>query len=282
MKSPISDNILMNLLVRHGTDSGFFFVMPTSGFLRITSTRTFYNALNNNEQDSLNSAYLRVGNFLDKMPRDCLAIIESKSKVRYSRNKAIVAKVSTSSSTPGVSPDVAELKDMVRALLLDKKNQSQASQTKHAKPSDQFKRTAYKFMNANSASTSGSGSLPSNTVANMRGDMKAITTQSGVSYDGPFSSTSHLLSSKGGGTRKPRKNIRKIFKTVEPSSDELPELELKDLPPHLEYAFLEGTDKLPVIIAKDLKDEDKTALLKVKSHKSAFAWKISDIKGIDP
>ncbi|GKD83941.1 hypothetical protein Tco_1350780, partial [Tanacetum coccineum] len=63
------------------------------------------------------------------MPRDCLAIIESKSKVRYSRDKAIVAKVGTSSSTLGVSPNVAELKDMVRALLLDKKNQSQAPAT---------------------------------------------------------------------------------------------------------------------------------------------------------
>ncbi|GKF68874.1 hypothetical protein Tco_0198553 [Tanacetum coccineum] len=63
------------------------------------------------------------------MPRDCLAIIESKSKVRYSRRKAIVAKVSTSSSTPGVSPDVSELKDMVRALLLVTKNQSQAPAT---------------------------------------------------------------------------------------------------------------------------------------------------------
>ncbi|GKA22726.1 hypothetical protein Tco_0708688 [Tanacetum coccineum] len=63
------------------------------------------------------------------MPRDCLAIIESKSKVHYSRDKAIVAKVSTSSSTPGVSPDVVELKDMVRTLLLDKKNQSQAPAT---------------------------------------------------------------------------------------------------------------------------------------------------------
>ncbi|GKD96920.1 hypothetical protein Tco_1380817 [Tanacetum coccineum] len=63
------------------------------------------------------------------MPRDCLAIIESKSKVRYSRSKGIVSKVSTSSSTPSVSPDVAELKDMVRALLLDKKNQSQAPAT---------------------------------------------------------------------------------------------------------------------------------------------------------
>ncbi|GKF88904.1 hypothetical protein Tco_0262867 [Tanacetum coccineum] len=60
------------------------------------------------------------------MPRDCLRIIESKSKVRNSRNKPVVAKVSSSSSTPGISPDVAELKDMVKVLLLEKKNQTQA------------------------------------------------------------------------------------------------------------------------------------------------------------
>nr|GEZ41044.1 reverse transcriptase domain-containing protein [Tanacetum cinerariifolium] len=72
--------------------------------------------------DSLNSA--AGGNFLDKIPRECLKIIESKSKVRQSQAKAIVAKVSTSSSTPVISSEVAELKDMVRALLLDKKNQS--------------------------------------------------------------------------------------------------------------------------------------------------------------
>ncbi|GJY08045.1 reverse transcriptase domain-containing protein [Tanacetum coccineum] len=49
------------------------------------------------------------------------------------------------------------------------------------------------------------------------------------------------------------------------------------------YAFLEGDDKLPVIIAKDLKDEEKAALLKVlKSHKRAIAWKLSDIKGVSP
>ncbi|GJS68204.1 hypothetical protein Tco_0682769 [Tanacetum coccineum] len=64
---------------------------------------------------SLNSA--AGGNFLDKMPRDCLRIIESKSKVRNSRNKPVVAKVSSSSSTPGISPDVAELKDMVKLFF---------------------------------------------------------------------------------------------------------------------------------------------------------------------
>ncbi|GKC36385.1 hypothetical protein Tco_1048769 [Tanacetum coccineum] len=58
------------------------------------------------------------------MPRDCLRIIESKSKVRNSRNKPVVEKVSSSSSTPSISPDVAELKDMVKALLLDKKSQA--------------------------------------------------------------------------------------------------------------------------------------------------------------
>ncbi|GJT28307.1 reverse transcriptase domain-containing protein [Tanacetum coccineum] len=67
------------------------------------------------------------------------------------------------------------------------------------------------------------------------------------------------------------------------SIEEPPELELKDLPSHLEYAYLEENDKLPVIIAKGLKDDEKDALLKVlKSHKRAIAWKITDIKGIDP
>ncbi|GKD54403.1 reverse transcriptase domain-containing protein, partial [Tanacetum coccineum] len=76
------------------------------------------------KHDSLN--FSAGGNFLDKMPRDCLRIIESKSKVRNSHNKPVVAKVSASSSTPGISPDVAELKDMVKALVLDKKSQAPA------------------------------------------------------------------------------------------------------------------------------------------------------------
>ncbi|GJX27684.1 reverse transcriptase domain-containing protein [Tanacetum coccineum] len=52
-------------------------------------------------------------------------------------------------------------------------------------------------------------------------------------------------------------------KTEKSSIDDPPELELKDLPSHLKYAFLEGTDKLPVIIAKDLKEDEKVRLLKV-------------------
>ncbi|GJV11179.1 hypothetical protein Tco_1352720 [Tanacetum coccineum] len=54
---------------------------------------TFYNSLNSNDQDALDSA--AGGNFLDKMPQEGLAIIESKSKVRYSRSRANDSRVST-------------------------------------------------------------------------------------------------------------------------------------------------------------------------------------------
>nr|GFD39318.1 reverse transcriptase domain-containing protein [Tanacetum cinerariifolium] len=67
--------------------------------------------------------------------------------------------------------------------------------------------------------------------------------------------------------------------TIKSSVDKPPEVKLKDLPPHLEYAFLEGDNKLPVIITKELGEEEKAALIKVlKSHKRAIAWKLSDIQ----
>nr|GEX66631.1 reverse transcriptase domain-containing protein [Tanacetum cinerariifolium] len=100
---------------------------PHHGFSELHQLDTLYNALNSKDQDLLNSA--AGGNFFDKMPRGCLAIIESKSKVHYSCNKPVVAKVSTNTSSSGISPDVAELKDMAKALLLDKKSQNQAPAT---------------------------------------------------------------------------------------------------------------------------------------------------------
>nr|GEW36068.1 reverse transcriptase domain-containing protein [Tanacetum cinerariifolium] len=244
-----------------------FRACPHLGFLELHQLDTFYNALNSKDQDSLNSA--DGGNFLDKMHRECLAIIESKPKVCYSCNKPIVAKVSTKTSTFGISPDVAELKDMAKALLLDKNSQNQspapvkaveeccvtccgahfyynclatdgnvyrdniqefisqafavnynqgntsyplAPQTQgvskedfsaYVKANDAVMRNMQtqgqnmqtqltnltdlitKFMNSNSAATSSSGTLPSNTIANPISDLKEITTRCGVSYDGP-------------------------------------------------------------------------------------------------
>nr|GEW85409.1 reverse transcriptase domain-containing protein [Tanacetum cinerariifolium] len=159
---------------------------PHHGFFELHQLDTFYNALNINDQDSLNSA--AGGNFLDKFPRESLKIIEIKSKVRQTRAKAVVAKVSTSSSTPAISSEVSELKDMVRALLIDKKNQSSAPaqsstpalvkagqnlQIQMANLMDMLS----KLVSSNTASSSGSGTLPSNTTTNPKEDLKVIQSE---------------------------------------------------------------------------------------------------------
>nr|GFB10941.1 reverse transcriptase domain-containing protein [Tanacetum cinerariifolium] len=440
------------------------------GFSELHQLDTFYNALNVNDQDSLNSA--AGGNFLDKMAADCLKIIESKSKVRQTRAKAVVAKVNSNSSTPVVSSDVPKLKDMVKALLMDKKNQysaqtlsptpapikavepncvtcggnhayqncpatsgniyqdniqeymSQAASAnygqrntgfrpqmvanqirppgfppvqntqnnfnrgnnfnqneveistnltsikanlidpRYIKANDAVLRNIQnqgqstqnqcqsiqnqlqtvqnqlanltdmmsKFMSANTASSSGSGTLLGNIVTNPKEDLKGITTRSGVAYQGltiptpskvakqeteeadaflgleddpdslkinPFyydpegdillleailnSEPSPPLPNQDQNLPSFKEELKAYeAQSVKSSVDEPSEVELKDLPHHLEYAFLEGDDKLPVIIAKELKSEEKAALIKVlKSHKRAIAWKLFDIQGIN-
>ncbi|GJX68493.1 reverse transcriptase domain-containing protein, partial [Tanacetum coccineum] len=93
---------------------------PHHGFSELHQFDTFYNSLNTNDQDALDSAV--GGNFLDKVPRDGLAIIESKSKVRYSRSRAIEPRASTnaplSTSTPSNSFEFQQL----AASLEDKMN----------------------------------------------------------------------------------------------------------------------------------------------------------------
>nr|GFB00099.1 reverse transcriptase domain-containing protein [Tanacetum cinerariifolium] len=161
---------------------------PHHGFSELHQHDTFYNALNVNDQDSLNSA--AGGNFLDKMPADCLKIIESKSKVHQTRAKAVVSKVSLNSSTPAVSANVAELKDMVRALLLDKKNQYSAL-TSFPTPAP------IKAIEPNCVTCGGSGTLPGNTVTNPKEDLKGITTRSGVAYQGPTTPTPSKVANQG-------------------------------------------------------------------------------------
>nr|GFB65354.1 reverse transcriptase domain-containing protein [Tanacetum cinerariifolium] len=81
--------------------------------------------------------------------------------------------------------------------------------------------------------------------------------------------------------------LHKDLKVVEPKNqseeDEPPEVKLKELPPHLEYAFLGDNGKWLVIIAKDLSSNEKIDLINViKTRKKTIAWKLTDIKGINP
>nr|GFA20631.1 reverse transcriptase domain-containing protein [Tanacetum cinerariifolium] len=250
---------------------------PHHGFSELHQLDTFYNALNSKDKDLLNSA--AGGNSLDKMPRECLAIIESKSKVCYSRNKPVVAKVSTNTSTfveescvtyggahsyrnslardgNVYSDNIQEFVSQAFAVnynqgntsyrplmmsnqirppgfppILNNQNvqlnqrnnqnhfilnqnrgnnfnqgpvyqppvfqppayqapayQAPAPQTQGQNMQNQLTNLTElftKFVNSNRASTSSSGTLPSNTIANPRSDLKAITTRNGMSYDGP-------------------------------------------------------------------------------------------------
>ncbi|GJR52746.1 hypothetical protein Tco_1403267, partial [Tanacetum coccineum] len=151
---------------------------PHHGFSELHQLDTFYNALNANDQDSLNFA--TGGISLDKMPRECLRIIESKSKVRNSQNKAVVAKVSLNSSTLKISPDVAalttevsELKNMMKTMLIDKQKAQDPVPVKAVEQSC----VAY------------GGYLPSNTVTNPKEDFKGITTRSVFVYQNLHSRT---------------------------------------------------------------------------------------------
>nr|GFA58639.1 reverse transcriptase domain-containing protein [Tanacetum cinerariifolium] len=113
-----------------------------------------------------------------------------KSKVHQTRAKAVVAKVNSNSSTPAVSSDVVELKDMVRALLLDKKNQySSLSPSPTPAP--------IKAVEPNCVTCGGSQTLPGNTITNPKEDLKGITTRSGVAYQGPTIPTQSKVAKQG-------------------------------------------------------------------------------------
>nr|GEY68003.1 hypothetical protein [Tanacetum cinerariifolium] len=93
---------------------------PHHGFSELHQLDTFYNDLNPNDQNALDSA--AGGNFLDKIPRECLSIIESKSNVRYSRSRVTDSRANTnahlSSSLPSNSFDLQQ----IAASLEDKLN----------------------------------------------------------------------------------------------------------------------------------------------------------------
>nr|GEZ85799.1 reverse transcriptase domain-containing protein [Tanacetum cinerariifolium] len=410
---------------------------PHHGFSELHQLDTFYNALNPNDQDALDSA--AGGNFLDKIPRECLSIIESKSKVRYSRSRVTDQNTVTQGKFEAyTTANDANMNNLQLKFDKFQKNQ-QDFQKKFEQKQDDFKNQMMNFMqNLYNNKPSSSSSLPSNTILNPKGEAKAITTRSGMSYKEPpippsgvdqqestkvttdteLPSTEHiqppfddalvhmptfapmfkkLLNNKDklieltktplnenclavvlkkhleklGDPRrflipcdfsefdnclalanlgasinlmplslwkklrlptlndtkmaleladrtiskptgvaenvfvkveladrtisKPTgvaenvfvKVVRKDLKVVEPknqsSDDEPPEVELKELPPLLEYAFLGDNEKWPVIIAKDLSVNEKSALINVlKSRKKAIAWKLTDIKGIDP
>nr|GEV35171.1 reverse transcriptase domain-containing protein [Tanacetum cinerariifolium] len=187
---------------------------PHHGFSELHQLDTFYNALNPNDHDALDSA--AGGNFLDKIPRECLSIIESKSKVRYSRSRVTNVRANVNSPPPPSSPSNSfdlqqiaasledkldirmnrfekSLNDMKNSFItptaplkaVEEKNQ-QDFQKKFEQKQDDFQNQMMNFMqNLYNNKPSSSSSLPSNTIPNLKGEATAITTRSGMSYKEP-------------------------------------------------------------------------------------------------
>nr|GFA33230.1 reverse transcriptase domain-containing protein [Tanacetum cinerariifolium] len=127
---------------------------PYHGFSEIHQLDTFYNALNPNDQDALDSA--AGGNFLDKIPRECLSIIESKSKVRYSRSRVTDVRANANAPLPSSFHSNSFDLQQIAASLEDKLD----------------------IRNLYNNKSSSSSSLSSNTIPNPKGEAKAITTRS--------------------------------------------------------------------------------------------------------
>nr|GEU54832.1 reverse transcriptase domain-containing protein [Tanacetum cinerariifolium] len=350
---------------------------PHHGFSELHQLDTFYNALNPNDQDALDSA--AGGNFLDKIPRECLSIIKSKSKVRYSRSRVTDLRVSTNAPLPSSSPSHSFDLQQIDASLEDKLdirmnrfekslNDMKASFVIPLHPSKQSRKLAKeklhekddilaaKFMEifhdlyfelsfADALSlTLKCGDTPSISYNNFEslnkvdlidatceeysqevlGFSDVVASGNPTPYYEPIVSNSSptltpfnesdfllleevdafiaiddepisleidatyydpegdilileaLLNSDplphlpNQGDYFPK--VHKDLKVIEPKenkypNDEPPEVKLKDLPPHLEYAFLGDNNKWPVIIAKDLSVDEKTALLKIQSQR---------------
>nr|GEZ05112.1 reverse transcriptase domain-containing protein [Tanacetum cinerariifolium] len=151
---------------------------PHHGFTKLHQLDIFYNALNPADQDSLNSAV--GGNLLERRTQDVLMIIENKSKVRNSRNKSIVSQVKSSDA---ISSAVTTA---MTAIL----KQFQATPSPASVKADNIQGyVSVIAVNYNQGNFDyrppGSGPLPNNTIANLKGELKAITTQSGFVLDGP-------------------------------------------------------------------------------------------------
>nr|GEZ94486.1 reverse transcriptase domain-containing protein [Tanacetum cinerariifolium] len=256
------------------------------------------------------------------MPTDCLKIIESKSKVRQTRAKAVVAKVNSNSSTPAVSSNVVELKDMTSRALIDVHKGELTLRIRHKAITYNLDQTSrysanydqittnkidvtdeaceeyfqevlgFSYVTASGSPTPSDDpivSTTSPTLISFRDSDFLLFEEADAflgleddpdspeldpSYYDPEGDIISLEAILNSDPSPPFPNHEQSVpsfkeelktceaKTIKSSIDEPSEVELKDLPPHLEYAFLEGDNKLPVIIAKALRDKEKSALIK--------------------
>nr|GEV20316.1 reverse transcriptase domain-containing protein [Tanacetum cinerariifolium] len=195
---------------------------PHHGFTELHQLDTFYNALNPTDQDSLNAA--AGGNLLEKSSQDALTIIENKPKVRNSQSKPIASPVNacdinssseiaklthaveaveeicvtcggahpyykclaaSGNTFPEFGDNIQAMQNQIDIMKNEVRNEMKTSiHTSLSNQTNEIKNMMASLLQMNTASTSGLGSLPGNTVANPKGELKAITSCSGLVTDG--------------------------------------------------------------------------------------------------
>nr|GEX81268.1 reverse transcriptase domain-containing protein [Tanacetum cinerariifolium] len=175
--------------------------------INMMTTDQFFGLEKDNPHDHIHQDSLNVaagGNLLERSTQDVLTIIENKSKQTSAVTTAMTAMLKQFQGTPplasvkgveescvtcgGAHPyyqclaasgnTFPEFGDNIQGYVL-------AAPTSLSNQTNKIKNMMASLLQMSTASTSSSGTLPSNTVANPKGDLKAITTRSGVSYDGP-------------------------------------------------------------------------------------------------
>nr|GEW40988.1 hypothetical protein [Tanacetum cinerariifolium] len=176
---------------------------PDHRFTKLVQIVTFYNGLNDNDQDSLNAA--TGGNLLSKTTREALQTIENKSIVRYSRNKPNVSRMNTNSreNSSKIDDRIDKLAHQISTLVdnfakkvvtLAPVKAVEESCVTCGRPYAHYN---YDATNSNQPSVcvamgTYNQVAPQNRASNYMappgfasGEMKAITTRSGVAYEGP-------------------------------------------------------------------------------------------------
>nr|GFA21654.1 reverse transcriptase domain-containing protein [Tanacetum cinerariifolium] len=163
---------------------------PHHDFSELHQLDTFYNALNPDDQDALDSA--AGGNFLDKSPRECLSIIESKSKeveevcvtceANHSYNQCPLTR---GNDFPVFHDNIQQFQAASVGNFIQNQESAGFSE-KFEQKQDDFQNQMMNFMqNLYNNKPSSSSSLPSNTILNPKGEAKSITTRSGMTYKEP-------------------------------------------------------------------------------------------------
>nr|GEY58501.1 reverse transcriptase domain-containing protein [Tanacetum cinerariifolium] len=186
-------------VARKRTLADLIHACPHHGFTELHQLDTFYNALNTANQDSLNAA--TGGNMLERRTQDVLMIIKNKSKVRNSRNKSVVSQVKSCDADCNSSSEIAKLTHAFnqQTSAVTTAMTSILKKFQATLPPAFVKAVEEIYVTCGGAHpyymclTAGSGSLPSNTVANLKGELKVITTRSCLVFDRPTVPTPPLF-----------------------------------------------------------------------------------------